>query len=197
MAGSGYSARYDEALKFAAHAHRHQVRKGSETPYITHVVHVSVILLRHGFDEDLAIAGLLHDVAEDCGIAIDTLREQFGDRVATLVEAVSERKSVDGVEQSWETRKAEQLADLAQAGSDVAALKAADSIHNIQSMLTDLAEQGPSTWQRFKRGPEAILAYYRAIVALVHAKLGDHPLARELAHAQDMLSSVQSADTLK
>ena len=55
---------------------------------------------------------------------------EFGDDVARLVEAVSETKSADGAELPWEQRKAEKLAHLQAGGPDVAALKAADAIHN-------------------------------------------------------------------
>ena len=67
---TGFSPRYDAALALAARAHRDQVRKSTDLPYITHVVHVSVILIHHGFGEDLAIAGLLHDVVEDCDVPL-------------------------------------------------------------------------------------------------------------------------------
>jgi (p)ppGpp synthase/HD superfamily hydrolase len=68
---AAFSARYDAALVLAARAHRDQVRKGTDIPYIAHPAHVSVILIRHGFGEELAIAGLLHDVVEDCGVLIE------------------------------------------------------------------------------------------------------------------------------
>src|SRR5919205_1265861 len=125
-----FSSRYDAALVLAARAHRDQVRKGTDIPYIAHPVHVSVILMRHGFGEDLAIAGLLHDVVEDCDVPLAVITSEFGDEVARLVEAVSETKAVDGAELPWEQRKAEKLAHLQHAGPDVAALKAADAIHN-------------------------------------------------------------------
>src|SRR5438874_1580318 len=97
-----FSARYDAALVLAARAHRDQLRKGTDIPYIAHPTHVSVILIRHGFGEDLAIAGLLHDVVEDCGVPLNRIAADFGDEVARLVEAVSETKSADGAELPWE-----------------------------------------------------------------------------------------------
>src|SRR5947208_435262 len=101
-----FSSRYDAALKLAALAHRNQVRKSTDTPYIAHPVHVSVLLLRHGFSEDLAIAGLLHDVVEDCDIPSARLASEFGETVAQLVDAVSEARPIDGVRLSWEQIKA-------------------------------------------------------------------------------------------
>ena len=178
-----FSSRYDAALALAARAHRNQLRKGTDLPYIAHPVHVSIILIRHGFGEDLAIAGLLHDVVEDTDTSLDLIAAEFGADVARLVEAVSETKSADGAELPWEQRKAEKLAHLVAAGPDVAALKAADAIHNLRSIIADLQSVGPALWDRFKRGPGPTLGYYQAILDPVRAKLGAHPIVAELADA--------------
>ena len=178
-----FSARYDAALALAARAHRSQIRKGGDTPYIAHVVHVSVLLIRHGFGEDLAVAGLLHDVVEDCGVPLEQVRALFGDEVARLVDAVSERKEQDGVRLAWAQRKEQKLAALRDGGPDVAALKAADAIHNLRSTVADLEREGPAVWARFRGGPAQTLGYYQAICATVQAKLPAHPIAAELAAA--------------
>src|SRR5262249_40678299 len=178
-----FSYRYDAALRLAARAHRDQLRKGTDLPYIAHPVHVSVILMRHGFGEDLAIAGLLHDAVEDTDTSLAAIAAEFGDSVAQLVDAVSETKSVDGAELPWEQRKAEKLAHLQAGGPDVAALKAADAIHNARSISADLRSSGPGVWERFKRGPAPTLEYYHAILDAVRAKLNTHPIVAELADA--------------
>lgn len=178
-----FSARYDHALAFAAHAHRAQVRKGSDTPYIAHVVHVATILLRHDLAEDVVVAGLLHDVVEDCAVAIEQIGELFGPVVAGLVDAVSERKLAGGAERPWEERKAEKLADLRAGGPAVAALKAADAIHNARTTSSDLRVHGPAVWERFKRGPAPTLWYYHEILSAVRQQIGNHPIADELADA--------------
>jgi (p)ppGpp synthase/HD superfamily hydrolase len=183
-----FSPRYDAALALAARAHRDQLRKGTDLPYLTHPVHVSVILIRHGFGEDLAIAGLLHDVVEDTDTSLAQIAAEFGDDLARLVEAVSETKSADGAELPWEQRKAEKLAHLQAAGPDVAALKAADAIHNLRSIIADLHRSGPAVWGRFKRGPEPTLGYYHAIVDAVRLKLGAHAIVAELEQALAELS---------
>jgi (p)ppGpp synthase/HD superfamily hydrolase len=178
-----FSPRYDAALALAARAHRDQLRKGTDLPYIAHPVHVSIILMRHGFGEDLAIAGLLHDVVEDTDRSLLTIAAEFGEDVAQLVERVSETKSADGVELPWEQRKAENLAHLRSAGPDVAALKAADAIHNARTIAADLRRVGPEVWARFKRGPEQTLGYYYAILDSARVKLEAHPIVAELEDA--------------
>jgi (p)ppGpp synthase/HD superfamily hydrolase len=183
-----FSSRYDAALALAARAHRAQLRKGTDLPYIAHPVHVSIILIRHGFDEALAIAGLLHDVVEDTDTPIALIAAEFGDQVARLVAAVSETKSADGAELPWEQRKAEKLAHLQAGAPDVAALKAADAIHNLRSIIADVQSDGPAVWQRFKRGPGPTLGYYHAILDSVRVKLGAHPIVAELEQALAELS---------
>ncbi|GAB4216087.1 MAG: HD domain-containing protein [Roseiflexaceae bacterium] len=177
-----FSPRYDAALALAAKAHNKQLRKGSDTPYIAHVVHVSVLLIRHGFSEDLAIAGLLHDAVEDSDLAPEELVATFGAEVARLVVAVSERKLADGVPRPWEERKAEKMALLRAGGPDVAALKAADALHNVRSTVADLRREGPGVWGRFRASPQQTMGYYRAILVAVQAQL-DHPIVAELAAA--------------
>jgi (p)ppGpp synthase/HD superfamily hydrolase len=183
MVTSAFSQQYEQALQFAARAHRQQVRKGTDIPYIAHVVHVSVILLRYGFDENVVVAGVLHDVVEDCGVAPQELEALFGADVARLVEAVSEQKRSDGSERSWEERKTRAIARLQRGDPAIAALKAADALHNIHAIMADLALVGAAVWQRFKRGPDQMLWYYREILAAVRGTLGDHPIVAELARA--------------
>ena len=58
----GYSDRINHAFAFAAKHHDQQVRKGTRLPYLTHPANVAVILTRYGCDEEIVIAGVLHDV---------------------------------------------------------------------------------------------------------------------------------------
>jgi (p)ppGpp synthase/HD superfamily hydrolase len=73
-----------EAVSFAARAHRHQLRKDKETPYVAHVFRVSLIV-RHVFgidDPKVLAAAVLHDAIEDTTTDYDDLAERFGDDVA-------------------------------------------------------------------------------------------------------------------
>ena len=176
-----YSQRYEAALTLAAQAHRHQDRKAGDVPYIVHPVHVSTILLRHGFSEDVVIAGLLHDVVEDQGIPPECIEADFGPMVAEIVAAVSERKLEAGAPRPWEIRKQELLAQVREASPEAVAVKAADALHNARSLARDLDQEGPSIWRRFSGGPDPSLSYYQSVGVLVRERLGQHPLADELA----------------
>ena len=193
QACSGYDELYEEALRLAARAHRTQVRKGTDLPYIAHPVHVSAILQRYGFPREAVIAGLLHDVVEDQDVTVDEIRAQFGAQVAEIVDALSERRSDGrGEVRPWEIRKAEAVEKIRRASVCSAAVKAADVLHNAQSILYDLRQEGPGVWQRFTRGPEELLGYYGRIADLVQAKLGNHPLVQELLAALGELQEAAS-----
>src|SRR5271166_5248496 len=102
--------RFDRALLYATHIHGGQVRKGTSTPYVAHLLAVSATVLEFGGDEDLAIAALLHDSAEDQGgkPRLEDVRNRFGDRVAHVVAACSDSlaNTAKGEQkQDWQIRK--------------------------------------------------------------------------------------------
>jgi (p)ppGpp synthase/HD superfamily hydrolase len=185
-----YSERYEAALTLAAKAHRAQNRKTGDVPYIVHPVHVSTILLRCGFAEDVVIAGLLHDIVEDGDIPLGQVEAEFGPVVAGIVAAVTERKLEGGVKRPWEIRKQESLTQARGASPEAVAVKAADALHSVRALVRDLDRKGPSIWKHFARGPGPSLAYYQDVAALVSERLGDHALANELDSAVRDLEQV-------
>ncbi|MEJ2732324.1 MAG: HD domain-containing protein [Anaerolineae bacterium] len=195
MVVEGFSTGYESALALAARAHQGQVRKAGGDPYIVHVVHVSVILLRHGFSEDVVLAGLLHDVVEDQDVPLAEIEARFGPAVADMVDALTERKRAGDEERPWEIRKQEALGKLGRASAETVAVKAADVVHNAHSVARVLRREGPAIWHRFLRGPEETLWYYRSVAQIVRQRLGKHPLAQELEGAIDHLEQVVASGT--
>lgn len=82
--------RIDFAIEFAAYAHRNQLRKGTEIPYISHPFGVGMILLEAKCNEEVIIAGLLHDTLEDTETTEDDIHSRFGSEVLRLVQGASE-----------------------------------------------------------------------------------------------------------
>jgi GTP diphosphokinase / guanosine-3',5'-bis(diphosphate) 3'-diphosphatase len=78
----------DKAFRFAAEAHRNQLRK-SGSPYIEHCLDTAATLAELRMDAITVAAGLLHDVVEDTGVGIEEVREAFGTQVAQLVDGVT------------------------------------------------------------------------------------------------------------
>lgn len=119
-------SRIDEAIVFAAKAHGKQERKGTDIPYISDPFGVAMLLQQSGCDEDIVIAGLLHDTVEDTAVTVDDIIEHFGHHVAELVTAASEPDKL----LPWEERKKHTLEFLAKAPLDVRHLICADKLHN-------------------------------------------------------------------
>ena len=82
------------------------------------------------------------------------------------------------------------MEQIRQAGAEAAAVKAADTLHNAQSIAFDLRREGDTVWERFTRGPDEMLGYYAQIVRVVREKLGDHALVRETTEAVQMLAQM-------
>lgn len=173
-----YSRRLDEALALAAAAFRTQLRKGTQIPYLTHLLQVMVLVGEHGGDEDQLIAAVLHDYLEDVpGAAREELAGRFGERVARLVEALSD--STTHPKPAWEERKRRYVEHLRHQPQEVKLIGAADKLHNARSMRRDLAALGDALWDRFTGTREQTLWYYRAVLdALAHDF--SHPLVDEL-----------------
>ena len=130
-----FSLNLERALRWAATCHHGQARKGSGVPYVQHVAAVAMILDRLGYGEDVVVAGLLHDVVEDCDVTLDDVRDRFGMEVAALVAHGSEVKlDATGTKRPWIDRKRDHLAALADAPPDARALVLADKLHNLASI---------------------------------------------------------------
>lgn len=148
--------RLSRAVIMAAERHAGQLRKGTERPYIVHPLEVLSILLAMGADEDLLIAGVLHDTIEDTDTTAGEIERLFGSDVAELVAGHSEDKSL-----SWEERKARSVAELRQADERMKMMVMADKVSNLRSMYRDYhSGAGERLWERFAVGKEKISRYY-------------------------------------
>ena len=158
-----YSTRYDMALQLASDAFRGRVRKGTEVPYISHLLSVSALVWEHGGDEDQAIAALLHDYLEDIEDAdLDTVRERFGDRVADMVVTLTDTTAFP--KPPWAPRKLAYVRALAATDPATKLVGAADKLHNARSIRRDLLLVGPAAWGKFSASPAQSRWYYRACV---------------------------------
>ncbi len=157
------SNRFEEAFSYACRLHRQQVRKGSRTPYIAHLIAVAGLVLEDGGTEDEAIAALLHDAPEDQGgeATLDEIQVKFGVRVADIVEGCSDTFSVP--KPPWRQRKEAYLAHLRTASREVRRVSMADKLHNARSILDDLRRDGESVWNKFNGGKQGTLWYYREL----------------------------------
>jgi (p)ppGpp synthase/HD superfamily hydrolase len=162
------SPRYADAVAYAAAVHAEQARKGTGVPYVAHLLAVSALVLEAGGDEDLAIAALLHDAAEDHGgeARLADIAGRFGDRVAGIVRSCSDSLEPEGMAKaSWEARKREHLGRMREADLDTLTVWTADKVHNGRAIVTDLEQDGLTAMDRFSAAPDRVLWYYRENLA--------------------------------
>ncbi len=190
MTVTGYSDAINHALAFAAKHHDRQVRKGTKLPYLTHPANVAVILTRYGSSNETVVAGILHDVIEDCvrdGYTREMLEQRIGDKfgpkvLETVLAVTYRRNDDDGVELSSEDRKADYLERLSEANEEACWVCAADKVHNASSIVSDLRRTvDPETvWNRFGGGKTATARWYRQVYDRLRAVGFDAPIMAEL-----------------
>ena len=182
--------RFAEALAYARELHFSQKRKGTQIPYIAHLLAVAAIVLEHGGDEDQAIAALLHDGPEDQGgqATLEEIERRFGRRVAGIVASCSD--TFEQPKPEWEERKSAYIAHVGEAPSnDFLLVSLADKVHNLDSIRRDYQNLGAEVWKRFKKPKEKTLWYYESLYEAYVLRMGEsHPaLLRELRRSLDEL----------
>jgi (p)ppGpp synthase/HD superfamily hydrolase len=190
MTVTGYSDVINHALAFAAKHHDRQVRKGTKLPYLTHPANVAVILTRYGCDNDTVVAGILHDVIEDCvqeGYSREMLEQRIGDKFGakvldTVLAVTYRRHDDDGVELSGDDRKTDYLERLSGASEGARWVCAADKIHNAASILSDLRRtvDTETIWSRFGGGRAGTGRWYRQVYERLSELGFDAPIMVEL-----------------
>lgn len=165
-----FSPLIEHAIRVAARAHRHDLRKGSDIPYLSHSASVALLLERVGISDDqILAAALLHDVVEDTAVTLEDLARDFPPTVVELVGGLSERKlDEQGNSRPWRDRKVDHLAVIEVASFGVRAIVLADKLHNLGTMVFDI-EQGEPIWERFNASRDDILWYQQAML-----KAADH-----------------------
>ena len=188
-----YSTRIQSAITLAIKTHElddKQKRKGKDIPYIVHPLTVGLILSHAGVDEDVVIAGILHDTIEDSQeenkVTRELIQEAFGAEVAELVLSVTETdKSL-----SWDERKTAALEHVEHFSKGSVLVKSADILSNCTEILADYEVSGDEMFARFNNGKEPVLAnYIRAIDALVN-RWPESPLTPDLKAVRVQLAQI-------
>jgi (p)ppGpp synthase/HD superfamily hydrolase len=135
--------KYQKAIAFAGFAHKNQLVPGEEYNYVVHISNVAAeiartICVEKIGDEDLAIqCALLHDVIEDTETKIEKVKNEFGSEVLDGVWALTKNKEL-----KREDRMIDSLKKIKQKGKEIACVKMADRITNLQ--------QPPHYWKKEK-----------------------------------------------
>jgi hypothetical protein len=196
------TGRFTEAVAYAAVAHAGQVRKGTDVPYLAHLLAVAALVLEHGGEEVQATAAVLHDIVEDQGgrRRLEDLRVRFGEDVADLVDALSDAAPADGEAKApWRTRKEGYLRHLEQlvtTGHPAVLVCMCDKLHNASAIVADATDPdgpGAAVWDRFRASPGEVAWYYRSLADIgTGADVLPSRLVRDLVSTVDALERQNS-----
>lgn len=190
------SPRFALALQFANQIHAKQIRKGKGAPYISHLMAVSALVLEYGGNEDQAIAGLLHDAAEDCGglPMLETVRVMFGSEVADIVACCTD--TFEQPKPEWRPRKEAYIERMRHEPESARLVVTADKLHNLSNTLRDIRAEGAEVWcdrmaLSANGSPEKQLWYYTGCLAAL-GQHGNSPLLEEFRRSVAELENLVS-----
>ena len=170
------SMRFGGAVLFARSMHDGQARKGTQIPYISHLLAVTALAIEDAATDDalrdqtetIAIAAMLHDVVEDTLATVADVSGRFGAEVARIVAACSDTTETTPGEEKppWRSRKQAYIDHLAKADDAVLCVSLADKRHNARCIVEDAAAAlitGGDFWSRFNAGADDQAWYYREL----------------------------------
>jgi (p)ppGpp synthase/HD superfamily hydrolase len=181
------TSRFTSAIEYARILHIER-RKGTDVPYMAHLLGVASLVMGEAghaglpVTEDMVIAALLHDAAEDQGgeLRLNDIEHNFGSNVARMVEGLSDSLTADPHhKKSWPERKKAYIRRLRKEQSDVGLISAADKLYNARAVLEEYREIGPRVWDRFKRGRKDQIWYFNELVN-VYRLQGSSRIVEEL-----------------
>ena len=155
----------DRAIIFAVKAHAGTERRGKGFPYIVHPMEAVEIVATMTPDQELLAAAALHDTVEDTDVTIEQIREEFGERIASLVASESDTFE-DGVseEESWHKRKKAAIERLATASHDAKIVALGDKLSNMRAIARDYSVKGDAFWDLFHaKDPKDHEWHYRGL----------------------------------
>jgi (p)ppGpp synthase/HD superfamily hydrolase len=179
------SSMFTDAIDYARHLHI-ETRKGSNIPSMAHLLGVaSLVMGENGHapidvTEDMVIAAILHDAVEDHGGTprLRDIEHNFGRNVGRMVEGLTDSFEENADQkQRWEERKAGYIKRLVKEHLDVQLISAADKLYNARTILSDYRDIGSRVWDRFKRGRDQQLWYYKELLRVFKTLPGNRIVA--------------------
>lgn len=178
---------FDKAAKFAIDAHHGGERKGKGYPYILHPMEAAIVVSSLTTDPEMLAAAMLHDTVEDTSVTIEQIRQEFGDRVASLVHHETSPLPHDA---PWCDRKQAQADLIAASPTDSKIVAIGDKLSNLRAIVADYRQLGDALWQRFKApgGKEDILWYYTILADALNDLAGTAPYEEYLELLKELRS---------
>jgi len=195
--------KFFKATEWAAELHAaraHGTR--ATTPSIGQVLGIASLVLEDGGSEREATAAMLLDAIGDGDTPIDEIREQFGKKLAALVQRCVDDRPSTGIDASqadtgtWKERRTRFVEQLAK-HDDIAVLRlaAADTLREVRTLVSDLRRHGSIAFARFHTPPSDQLAYYRDLLVAFTARMPRGHLTQELRVAIAEMERLVELDT--
>jgi hypothetical protein len=197
--------RFDRATTHAREGFARKARKqvagdaSPAVPYLCHLLEVAGIVLDHGGDEDAAIAGLLHDAAEDLGgePELEKIEVGFGAAVRLIVQDLSDDTPAPGTPKAdWWIRKVRYIDHLRSVEAPTLLVCAADKLSNVRASRASFRQFGDDAFSLSKHGGRAgTLWYYDAVISVLEDRGFDpNGLVTTLrVEYQDWITAVRDA----
>jgi (p)ppGpp synthase/HD superfamily hydrolase len=182
---------FADALTFVCAAHAAQLRKGTDIPYIAHLLGVAGIVLEYGGNEEEAIAALLHDAIEDQGARMRAIIERrYGPHVLAIVEGCTDTDVQP--KPPWLARKQAYVSHVLEAPASTLLVSASDKLHNARALLRDIRTDGRRVWDRFTGKRDDTLWYYRALIEAFRRAQGDARLAPLIDELDRVVTEIEA-----
>jgi len=194
-------SRFTQAVEYARHLHT-EFRKGTRIPYMAHLLGVAALVMGEAghawcpVSEDMVIAALLHDAAEDHGgrATLKEIENKFGPEVSRMVEGLSDSLVENPDEKSsWDSRKTTYIQNLRKEKADVWLISVADKLYNAKAVLDDYRGIGPMIWERFKRKRRDQLWYFDQLLQ-VYRELPEIRIVDEFARVLAELRQISAGE---
>ena len=163
----------EKVTRIAVEAHKNQVRKADNSPYIIHPFMVALKLQKYNFEDEVIAAALTHDVLEDTDYPEEKFREELGDEVYKIVKAVTNDDSL-----VWEEKKKQYIETVRNGPEGAKAVCIADKIHNLECLLIAYNEQGKEVWKKFNRGKDKKVWFETEVLKMLK-DTWQHPMIDE------------------
>lgn len=188
-----YTPLLHKAFHYSIQVHevdQKQKRKGKDVAYVTHPIQVGFILARANASDEVIAAGFLHDTLEDSAdekkVTVEELVTEFGEEVADLVNAVTEKDKG----RAWHERKERAMEEMKSFSQDALLVKSGDVLSNTTELLSDYARDGAATFERFNAPKEDIVGHTQAVIRLIADLWPDNPLRPDLDTCHNALNDV-------
>ena len=172
----------DRAIIFAVRAHAGTERRGKGFPYIVHPMEAVEIVATMTPDQELLAAAARHDTVEDTDVTVEQIRAEFGDRIADIVAAETDRLQ-DGQSETdtWRARKLAGIERLRGASREVKIVALGDKLSNMRAIARDYSLIGDRLWELFHAPDPSAHAWRYHALADALSELSDTFALRHFA----------------